>query len=131
MGFLNKYPYTDFHELNLDWTLKTVKEVMAKIEELEDWKNTFQEEYNEFKKIYDQITAGIFPPEVQNAFTKWMQKNAVNLVGEMVHNVFFGINDAGYFVAYIPESWDDIIFTTSGLDEIIPGLEYGHLILSY
>ena len=25
INFLNKYPYTDFHELNLDWVLETVK----------------------------------------------------------------------------------------------------------
>lgn len=29
MGFINKYPYSDFHELNLDW-------VLAKLKEFED-----------------------------------------------------------------------------------------------
>lgn len=28
MGFLDKYPYTDFHELNLDWFLAEFKKVM-------------------------------------------------------------------------------------------------------
>ena len=28
-NFFNKYPYTDFHELNLDWILETVKQVVA------------------------------------------------------------------------------------------------------
>lgn len=27
MGFWNKYPYTDFHELNLDWVLEKIKSV--------------------------------------------------------------------------------------------------------
>lgn len=27
MGFFNKYPYTDFHELNLDWVLNMLKEM--------------------------------------------------------------------------------------------------------
>ena len=46
--------------------------------------------------------------------------------------VFFGITDNGYFVAYIPESWKNITFNTTGLDidlELQP--EYGHLVLSY
>lgn len=29
MGFFNKYPYTDFHELNLDWVLEQIKKVNA------------------------------------------------------------------------------------------------------
>lgn len=32
MGFFNKYPYTDFHELNLDWVLQTVKLMGEKID---------------------------------------------------------------------------------------------------
>ena len=46
--------------------------------------------------------------------------------------VFFGITDDGYFVAYIPESWDDITFYTTELDIFLPlQPEYGHLVLAY
>lgn len=31
--FLNKYPYTDFHELNLDWILSTIKQLVKDWEE--------------------------------------------------------------------------------------------------
>lgn len=33
MGFIDKYPYTDFHELNLDWIIKTVKDSEKKIDD--------------------------------------------------------------------------------------------------
>ena len=46
-------------------------------------------------------------------------------------SIFFGLTDSGYFVAYIPESWDDIRFNTTGVDIDISGVEYGTLVLSY
>lgn len=46
-------------------------------------------------------------------------------------SIFFGLTDNGYFVAYIPESWDDIRFNTTGVDIDISGVEYGKLVLSY
>ena len=35
MSFVNKYPYTDFHELNLDWFLEEFKKVTDKVDTLE------------------------------------------------------------------------------------------------
>lgn len=34
MAFINQFPYSDFHELNLDWLIKTTKESAKKIQEL-------------------------------------------------------------------------------------------------
>lgn len=54
------------------------------------------------------------------------------IVANAIKNVFFGLTMNGYFVAYIPESWDDITFETTGWDVDIPSQpEYGHLVLSY
>lgn len=36
MGFVNQFPYSDFHELNLDWLIKQTKENLDKIEYLEE-----------------------------------------------------------------------------------------------
>lgn len=36
MGFWNKYPYTDFHELNLDWLLTEVQQIEARVDALHD-----------------------------------------------------------------------------------------------
>ena len=32
MGFFNKYPYTDFHELNLDWLIRALKEYAEELQ---------------------------------------------------------------------------------------------------
>ena len=45
--------------------------------------------------------------------------------------IFVEISDAGYFIYYTPDSWDNIQFETSGLDVELPDVEYGRLILSY
>lgn len=50
--FYNKYPYTDFHELNLDWVIERVKKLT------EDWLAT-QEAWNntqeEWQQLYDYV----------------------------------------------------------------------------
>lgn len=46
--FYNKYPYTDFHELNLDWVIERVKKLT------EDWLAT-QEEWNNTQEQWQQL----------------------------------------------------------------------------
>lgn len=131
----SEYPYTNFSDLNLDWVIKEIKKFMAAVEDLETWKTQHEAEYEELKELYDAVMSGDFPPSIENAFKVWMRKNANELVGEMVKNVFFGLTEAGYFVAYIPETWDDIIFNTAGYDINIPYMtnaeQFGRLVLSY
>lgn len=45
--------------------------------------------------------------------------------------IFVEINKQGYIVYNVPESWDEIIFNTVGLDIQISDQEYGTLVLSY
>lgn len=130
MGFFNQYPYINLTDLNLDYVLKHLKEFMAKVDALEAWKAQHEKEYAELKALYDAIVSGNFPQSMIGALKNWLSVNALDLIGELVKMVFFGITDDGYFVAYIPESWEDIIFGTSGLDDFPAGVEYGHLTLS-
>lgn len=129
--FNNEYPYTDFHELNLSWVIKKIKELFTRLEVMEEWRKQHEDEYAQLKELYDQVMNGNFPPSIVAAFEDWMRRNALDLVGELVKMVFFGITTDGYFVAYIPESWDDITFGTTGLDDFPAGIDFGHLTLSY
>ena len=52
MGFFNQYPYTDFHEMNLDW-------ILAKIKELDDRVSTISDAILADAKAYtDEQLAG-------------------------------------------------------------------------
>lgn len=126
-----EFPHTRTYDSDLGWLIKTVKELTKLVSGLEDWKTSHQEEYDQLKALYDAIMSGHFPPEIVEAFNKWFSQNALDIIGELVKMVFFGITDDGYFVAYIPEGWDDITFGTTGLDLLIAGYDYGHLVLSY
>lgn len=45
--FFNKYPYTDFHELNLDWLLNHYKEFMADLAAIKEWIENDAHNYND------------------------------------------------------------------------------------
>ena len=72
--------------------------------------------------------SGEFPDSIQAAFAKWMRENALDIVGEMIKTVHFGLTNDGYFCAYIPSSWEEIQFdTVSDYNDPL----YGHLMLLY
>ena len=131
MAYNYEFPYTDPNFYNDDWLLKKMKALLADLDALDDWKAAHEQEYQQLKDLYDAVMAGNFPPSVIQGFSTWMKQNGLELVGQLVKMVFFGITDDGYFVAYIPEYWDDIIFNTTGYDLQLAGYDFGHLTLSF
>ena len=82
---------------------ETLKEIEAAIAQIEEWIRTFD----------------------TNVIEKWINEHLAN-------SIYVEINDSGYFVIYVPESWQDITFKTSGWDYYLePPLDYGHLVLLY
>ena len=77
--------------------------------------------------------------EMQKAIAqlqKWVDDFDTTFIESVVREflatmIFVEISDAGYFVYYIPENWNDIQFNTTGLDVDIAGYDYGRLVLSY
>ena len=130
MGRFNDYPYKNIEDFNLDYILKKLRDLLGNYKSLTEWRVEHEAQYEELKALYDAVMSGNFPQSVKNAFSEWMRGNALDLVGELVHMVFFGIEN-GYFVAYIPESWDEITFGTTGLDDFPVGYDFGHLTLTY
>lgn len=131
MAFFNEFPHTRFYDADLGYIIKKIGELLECCDAMQEWKTQHESAYNELKELYDDVMSGNFPDSIKNAFYDWMNENAIDIVGNMVKSVFFGLTDSGYFVAFIPDSWDDIIFNTTGHDIFIPDVEYGHLTLSY
>lgn len=126
------YPYHNFSDYNLDWCIETVKKLLAEIEPMKEWQEQHQAEYEELLKLYNNITSGNLPDAMYTSLMSWIERNGMDIIGNLIKSVFFGLTDSGYFTAYIPETWDDLTFNTTDYDIFIEQFpEYGHLTISY
>ena len=130
MSYMFEFPHTRTYDNDLGWLIKNVKSAVDAVTALEAWKESAEGSISDLQKLLDDIAAGNFPKEISDAIKNWITANFYDIVGDMAKTVWFGLTDAGYFVAYIPESWDEMKFKTTGYDyttELQP--EYGHLVL--
>lgn len=98
--------YCDNMGLQIDINSQDIVDLKKEIQELEDG-SLF--DYYE-KLIYD-----------------WIQANMADLISAGIKQVYFGL-EGDYFCAYIPDSWDDIVFDTG---MVYGSEEYGRLILKW
>ena len=130
MSYMFEFPHTRTYDNDLGWLIKNVSSAVDAIAALEKWKESAEDSIQDLQKLLDDIAAGNFPEEISNAIKNWIVANFYDIVGDMAKTVWFGLTDAGYFVAYIPESWDEVTFKTTGLDYTTElQQEYGHLVL--
>ena len=64
-GIRHAYPYTDFHEMNLDWLLTTYQSIVDKLNETIDWCNNHQTEYEEAMARLQAVENEIYSFETQ------------------------------------------------------------------
>ena len=129
-----EFPHTRTYDSDLGWLIKCCKSVNEAIDALNQWKSEVEPKIEDILKIWGLLESGQLPPAIQDAIRKWLSVNAIDLLGELVKTVFFGLTDDGHFVAYIPDGWEDITFNTTYYDIILsahPEYNYGHLVLSY
>lgn len=72
MGLFDHFPYTNFHELNLDWILKQYTELSQKVEALYDWMGTHKGEYEEALERLEEVENEIntFEDQIRNQFAE-------------------------------------------------------------
>jgi len=75
-GITNKYPYTDFHEMNLDWLLTNYQAIIDKVNETIAWCNQHQTEYEEAlaRLIAVEHEIDTFEQQVTDAFERLEQQ---------------------------------------------------------
>lgn len=128
MGVFEQFPYSNMQNLNLDWViqvLKAAEEVVTdKIPGIESAIAALQQADKDINKRIDDVIKEIETLVDDDTIMKLV----VDAISKAIKMVFFGLSDDGYFVAYIPNSWDCITFGTI-LDCESP--DYGKLTLSY
>ena len=134
-GFWDKFPNTNYHEINLDWILKVMEYVKSTADEMNEWKETHQKEYEELLAHVDAIQdwidgleEGDIPQSLLDGLATWIDDNIQDLISRNIRYVWFGLTDDGHFVAYIPESWQELWFDTV-MD--FENEYYGHLLIKY
>lgn len=125
-----EFPHTRTYDTDLGWLIKNSNSQEEAIKALEEWKASSESTMEDLERLYEMMLSGELPPGLVDAIEEWLLNNAADILPDIVKNVFFGL-DNGYFVAYIPDSWSDIIFGTSGLDDFPVGIDFGRLTLSY
>lgn len=89
------------------------------------------EQMQELAKLqaeFEKFKASGFEDYYEQQLAEWIRDNAALLFQTFASQVFFGINDDGYFCAYVPESWSDITFDTGA---VYGRSDYGRLILRF
>lgn len=91
---------------------------------MNSWNIEFSEEIEqELTDMWNAVNDGL-----EKAASDWIRNNLEWVFERIAKQVFFGLTLEGRFVAYYPESWDDIVFDTGynyGEDT------YGRLILRW
>lgn len=137
--FQTSPPYAapgDHYQYDLYWLVNQLKQALSNTETLRlhdigqdtrlDGLDTVTAQLKEATdQLFAKLKAGDF---TKDTFIEWVNTNMTDIIYQMVRFVFFGLDDDGHFVAYIPASWEFLHFDTL-LDPDKPG--FGHLVVYY
>lgn len=112
-----------------------IKEICCRLGSLIDYLDTITDGTNELadevaqlKELFEQFQESGFDDYYEQQVKEWIAANLAFVFESTAKQVFFGINKEGYFTAYVPQSWDQIIFDTGA---VYADDTYGRLILRW
>ena len=105
-----------------------LNEVIQKSNEQSEVIEILSRELAELKILFDKFMESGFDDYYKDQIERWIDEHMADIISRSAKMVFFGLTLDGYFVAYIPDSWSDIVFDTG----MVYGFNtYGRLILRY
>lgn len=107
---------------------KQLHKLVCYADMLGDKINLNREDIDELQRLFEQFMESGFDDYYAEQVEKWIAEHLEFIYDHTIKQIYFGLTDDGYFVAYIPESWDDITFDTI-MNFSDPN--YGSLTLSY
>lgn len=126
MSVFNDFPHTRNSDQDFGWLIKAYRDLDEVVEQITQGNAELQKEIQELNNKVDDFINGGFAEKYLDVLEKWIAEN----IGKIFPTVWFGIDKNGYFIALIPNGWDNVIFNTTGLDIHIENVDYGHLTLS-
>lgn len=105
-----------------------LNEVIEKLNKDDDAIKQLQAEVDNLRTMLQAWIDGGWEPVMKPLIKQWIDEHLRYVFETVAKQVFFGLTQDGYFVAYIPTSWDDIIFDTGMNYE---SDDYGRLILRW
>lgn len=102
---------------------------MENVNALNDNGQTMQKEIEELQVLFEEFKTSGFDDYYAARMEQWIRSNAERIIKDMMLiGVTFGLTDDGYFCAYIPETWSDIVFDSGA---VYGRSDFGCLILQY
>lgn len=115
-------------EQRLSWIARQLHKIAEYTKYMGGEVNITDEMIAQLESEFEQFKETGFLEYYQKQLEAWIYENMPEIMGEAAKMVYFGLNLEGYFVAYIPDSWSDIVFDTGA---VYGEDEYGRLILRY
>ena len=122
------YFNVDSQEQRLFALCKQLHKLICYADMLGEKINVDHDDIVELQELFEKFMQSGFDDYYADQVGAWIDSHLQYIFDHTVKQVYFGLNEQGYFVAYIPESWDDIVFDTG----MVYGVDtYGRLILRW
>lgn len=90
--------------------------------------NITHDEIEALNALFEKFIESGFEDYYEEQIQAWINAHMPDIIAQAIKMVFFGLTTDGYFCAYIPSSWEGIIFDTIS---DYSSDNYGCLTLSY
>lgn len=100
MGLYEHWPYVNFHDLNLDWIVTTIKQLQTEVNSIEEWHDDWQQrleeldqEYTRIIRMYDTLENDFkqFKTDVNTDFRE-LQENLLQQIHEAEEALILDVN---------------------------------------
>ena len=89
-----------------------LNKTMSNVNDLNAETTNLYEYVQELYKLFDDFVKSGFDDYYAAQVIAWIDSHLTWIFEKVVRQVYFGLTLDGYFVAYIPNGWSDIVFDT-------------------
>lgn len=107
---------------------RAVQRIIDYMNTVVDTVNGCSEELEKLEADFKAFMEHGFDDYYREQIEQWFKDNAWSIYRLLAKQVYFGLTSDGYFCAYVPDSWAEIVFDTGA---VYGRSDYGRLILRF